>query len=72
MTPYENLANAIVAQAVEDYRKALSRLVKYPYSKLALSQKHEVERFFRSDWYGMLTKLNPDVLINKFSAEVAE
>jgi DNA/RNA-binding domain of Phe-tRNA-synthetase-like protein len=29
-TPYENLANAIVLQAVKDYRDALKRLKKKP------------------------------------------
>ena len=35
--PYENLANAIVLQAVKDYRDALKRLKKKPGNQAAMS-----------------------------------
>ena len=35
MDPYQNLANAIVLQAVRDYRSALRRLKKNPWDKEA-------------------------------------
>ena len=35
--PYENLANAIVLQAVKDYRDALKRLKKKPRNQAAMS-----------------------------------
>jgi hypothetical protein len=50
-TPYENLANAIVLQAVKDYRDALKRLKKKPQNKAAMADAMECERFFRSPWY---------------------
>ena len=49
--PYENLANAIVLQAVKDYRDALKRLKKKPGNQTAMSDAMECERFFRSGWY---------------------
>ena len=49
--PYENLANAIVLQAVKDYRDALKRLKKKPRNQTAMSDAMECERFFRSGWY---------------------
>ena len=44
-TPYENLANAIILRAVEDYRKVLRVLSMHPYHRDALREK---EVFFAS------------------------
>ena len=49
--PYENLANAIVLTAVEDYRKALKKYSRNPDSKSAKAEVDSLERFFRSQWY---------------------
>jgi hypothetical protein len=67
---YEGLANAIILQAVKDYRNALKRLKKHPRSDTALYTKREVERFFRSDWYTSLTTVDPEMLILKLNEEV--
>ena len=40
--PYENLANAIVLQAVKDYRDALKRLKKKPGNQAAMSDVMDV------------------------------
>ena len=48
--PYENLANAIVLQAVKDYRDAEAP-EKKPGNQAAMSDAMECERFFRSGWY---------------------
>ena len=58
MTVYEELANAIVLQAVKDWRSGDER------------DKAEVERFFRSAWFGSLTKLDPEVLIINLRKEI--
>ena len=52
MNPYEELANAIVLQAVKDYRLTDDE------AELA-----EIERFFRSGWFGVLSKVDPEYLI---------
>lgn len=62
--PYENLANAIVEQAVEDYKTALLKLERNPNNKHAKLDAFRLERFFHSDWYGKLTELDPDRLMN--------
>ena len=67
---YEMLANAIVLRAVRDYRDALKKLRKYPKHKPSLYTKREVERFFRSNWYGSLTVVEPEILIEKLKGEV--
>ena len=71
MKPYEELANAIVLQAVKDYRDALKMLAQHPFNKKALGVKEEVERFFRSDWFFILTEVDPEMIISKLKAEVA-
>ena len=68
---YTDLANAIILQAVKDYRAALRRLAKHPFSSMALSAKEELERFFRSDWFELLTNIDAEMLITKLKAEVA-
>ena len=67
---YKRLANAIILQAVKDYRNALKRLKKHPRNETALYTKREVERFFRSDWYTSLTTVDPEMLILKLNEEV--
>lgn len=57
MTAYEELANAIVLQAVKDWRSGGER------------EKAEVEHFFRSAWFGCLTRLDSEVLITNLRKE---
>ena len=61
---YENLANAIILQAVKDYKKALHRLDDNPRNRDALHDKVRLERFFHSAWYGILTDLDPERLMS--------
>jgi hypothetical protein len=70
-TPYENLANAIILRAVEDYRKALRVLSEHPYHRDALREKRSILRFFHSDWFCVLTNLAPELLIKRLDKEVA-
>lgn len=70
-TPYENLASAIILSAVADYRKALQRWTQHPQKQSYIAEKQSLERFFRSDWFSVLTSLDPEVLISKLIQEVA-
>lgn len=86
MEPYENLANAIVVQAVKDYREAIHFLKRHPHTpdldtEEAMKDKRkrilreqiinnegerdDVERFFRSGWFEILSNLDGKVLLNK-------
>ena len=58
MKPYENLANAIILQAVKDYRLSDDE-----------RELKEIERFFRSGWFGVLSKVDPEYLIKKLRKE---
>ncbi len=70
--PYEQLANAIILQAVKDYRDTLKKLKKRPRLGPARYMKAEVERFFRTDWYRELTSVNGNLLIEKLRSEVSK
>lgn len=67
--PYDNLANAIVLQAVKDYRDALKRLKKKPGNKAAMADALACERFFRSGWHKTLTSVDGEYLIQKLQEE---
>lgn len=68
--PYQNLANAIVLSAVKDYRDALKRLNKKPNNKLAADERDDIERFFRSGYFTILTEIDPEYLIDRLNKEV--
>ena len=63
----ENLTNAIVLQAVKDYRKALKGFSLNGKSSAAVIA--ECERFFRSDWYSQLTNVDGECLITTIRKE---
>lgn len=58
MNAYDELANAIVLQAVRDYRLHSNR------NELA-----RLEEFFRSGWFSSLTSLDPELLIARLQEE---
>lgn len=68
-TPYEDLANAIVARAAKDYLWALKKLKRQPKHTKALEYKAEVEKFFRTKWYELLTGVDADFLLERLKKE---
>lgn len=58
MNPYEELANAIILQAVKDYRLTDDE-----------RELQEIERFFRSGWFGVLSKVDAEFLIKELRKE---
>ncbi len=69
MTGHQALANAIVKQAAQDYLAALKTLRRHPDSKAAMAEVMEIEKFFHSPWYGVLTQVDPDYLIRRLRRE---
>jgi phage terminase large subunit len=61
MDGYEVLANEIILQAVKDYRKTKS-----------LATRRSIERFFRSDWFNVLTSIDGEKLIEMLREERKE
>ena len=67
---YTKLANAIIEQAVKDYRVALRKLNKNLENETGKRVKRDVERFFQSRWFEVLTSIDPKILIQKLEAEI--
>ena len=63
--PYERLANAIILQAISDYRTALKKVKAHPKNRQAIDEALDIERFFRSGWYQQLTSVDGEYLIRK-------
>ena len=66
----ERLAEQIIIRAAKDYRNALKRLYKHPENPTALATKEEIEMFFRSEWFQVLSDIDPNVLIEGVKAKV--
>ena len=70
--PYERLANAIILQAVTDYRAALKRIKRKPENRETIDEDMRVESFFRYGWYSQLTTVDGEYLIRRLQDEVKE
>ena len=69
-TGYERLANGIILQAVDDYRKARKDLKLNINNHEARLILNDCERFLRSEWFGVLTALDGKDLLSKFETEI--
>ena len=67
--PYEDLAGAIILQAVKDYRMALAGLKRHPSNYKMKYKKKDVERFFLSSWFVELTDLDGRMLMEQLRKE---
>ena len=70
--PYERLANAIILNAVADYRAALKKIQRNPKSKAAIDEALQLEKFFGSSWYQQLTSVDGKFLIRKLQDEIRQ
>lgn len=68
--PYEALGNAIILQAVKDYRTVLKRIKHNPKNRIAIDEALTIEKFFRGPLYSVLTSVDPEFLISKLRAEI--
>lgn len=68
--PYERLANAIIFQAASDYRRNLKKLKKNPQNREVQNEVMQIEKFFRSSWYQVLTTVDGEFLIQKLRKEI--
>lgn len=68
--PYERLVNAIILQAVSDYRRNLKKLKKNPQNRDVMNNALQIEKFFRSPWYQVLTIVDGEFLIEKLRKEI--
>ena len=75
LTPVTNLC------ADEEFVEAINRtyiegmqvaLKKHPDDKAAMKEAMELEEFFHSSWYGVLTQVDPDYLIDRLRKETVK
>ena len=67
--PYEKLADAIVVQAAKDYMTNLRKKQRNPGSASSEHDIKESQRFFRSDWYQILTSVDGEYLMGRLRKE---
>ena len=60
---YQDLAYAIIKQAVTDYKKSMRQLRRNDKYKPAQKTKKECEKFFQSDWFQFLSRIDPNYLL---------
>ena len=65
LSPYEALGNAVVLQAVKDYRDAVHKLSRGKKN----STKQECERFFKSPYFNVFTQLDGKALLSQLEKE---
>ena len=68
--PYEELANAIIMQAVKDFQPAYKKLKRHPDDEEAQNTVREVTKFFCSDWFSVLTDLDGPQLLTRIMHEI--
>lgn len=69
---YQALANAIILQAVKDFRPAYRRLKSHPNDKLAQNTVREITQFFCSQYFSVLSDLDGPALLNQIMREIDE
>lgn len=69
---YEALANAIIVQAVIDYKAAYKLLQKHPEGIMAQSECKKIKHFFHSEWFRTLTSVDAEYLIRMVEKEIDE
>ena len=70
--PYEALGNAVVLQAVKDYRRAYKRLLRHPKDHQAKRDVNEIEQFFTSGYFNTFTELDGTMLLHRLQDEMEE
>lgn len=62
---FEDLGNSVIARAAKDYKRAVRLLKKDPEDLESIIIKEEIEEFFLSDWFNVLTNLDGNNLLRR-------
>ena len=68
---WQALSQAIILQAVEDYRKCRQLVRRKPGQVDAQKMIREVEAFFRSRWFMQLSDVNGSMILEQLKREAA-
>ncbi|MBR0217474.1 MAG: hypothetical protein IJL96_11175 [Clostridia bacterium] len=69
---YYALAQAIILQAVKDFRPAYLRLKRCPDDKAATARVKEITEFFCSEYFCLLTDVDGPRLLKKIMKQIDE
>ena len=69
---WRSLANAVIEQAVKDFKPAYRRLKRYPQDELARAQVREITEFFCSGYFATLTDLDGPATLQRIMREIDE
>ena len=68
---YQSLANAIILQAVKDFRRCIKIVKRNGRNKeVAVKEMREIVEFIKSPWFKSPTNLEPQILLRKLKEEV--
>lgn len=67
---YAKLANAVIVQAVKDFKPTYRRLKRFPNDKLARERVAEITEFFRLDYFSALSDLDGAELLKRIIREI--
>lgn len=67
--PYQELGNAVILQAVKDYRDAVKKLSRGKVNNAAEKMKKECEIFFKSEDFNIFTELDGKVILSQLEKE---
>ena len=67
---WQALADAIILQAAEDYRRLTRRLIAHPDELDKESEKRRIVRFLCSPWFGVLSDLDGRRLLRDLKADI--
>ncbi len=69
MECWTSLANAVILQAIDDYRAVCGKLKRRPDLQKSAAQKRSLERFFTSRWFRTLTTVDGQALLDRLREE---
>ena len=60
---WHDLANAVILQAIGDYREVCRKQALHPYNRKLEREKRSLERFFAARWFRTLTEIDGNELL---------
>ena len=68
----EDLANAVIVQAANDYLESKKQIYQYGETFNSRSQLNDAVKFFKSDWYEMMTSVSSRKIMRTLDKQFEE
>lgn len=69
---YEDLANAIIVFAIQEYQVYYKKYLRDPQNSRLRGRVKEIRAFMRSDWFSTLSSTDGDYILEKIEKAVCE